>query len=233
MTLPFPLVYLLVISIAVLDWFAAARGWRRVHWFAKPGVMGALFGWLWLATGLQGPMLFFGLGVLFSLLGDILLEFRGQGWFLAGLAAFVCALLAYVIGFNIMPPVTDIFSILSAILVAILFARLYRRAADGLRASGQDPLRLPVLIYTLALALFMLSGWLTLFRPDWLPIPSLMTASGAVLFVVSNALLALDKFIPPPQGVSRRQRGPLRRLILYQAGQILLISGVVLNQLAS
>jgi uncharacterized membrane protein YhhN len=86
-------------------------------------------------------------------------------------------------------------------------------------------LRLPILIYTLTLALMLLSAWLTLFRPDWQSVPSLLAASGAALFVISDALPARNKFGMPGQ------RGPLMGLILYQIGQILLITGVTLNYL--
>lgn len=225
MALPLPVLYYLIILIAALDWVAVARRWRRVHVIAKAAVMALLFLWLYFSTGLHGQMLFFGVGVLFSLVGDVFLLFDGQGWFLWGLAAFLLALASYIIGFNITPPVTDLFSVISAILVAVLFARLYRRVAESLLASGQSRLRLPVLIYTLTLALMLLSAWLTLFRPDWQSVPSLLAASGAALFVISDALLAREKFGMPGQ------RGPLMGLILYQIGQILLITGVTLNYL--
>jgi hypothetical protein len=67
---------------------------------------------------------------------------------LAGLQ-FSLAQGAYVIGFNLTAPGTDLFGILTAILVAILMARLDRKAAADLIASGQGRLRLPVLAYTL------------------------------------------------------------------------------------
>ena len=60
----------------------------------------------------------------------------------------------------------------------------------------------------------VLSGWLTLFRPDWLPGASLLAAPGAALFVVAEVLLGQEKFVAPGQ------RGPLRGLILHQAGQV-------------
>jgi uncharacterized membrane protein YhhN len=219
--------------VAGLDWFALARGWRRVEVFTRPAVMGLLFVWVYFSTGLQGAMLYFGIGIIFSMVGDALLMREGQRPFLAGLAAFLMAQLAYIIGFNLTAPGTDLFGVLTAILVAILMARLYRRVAAGLIATGQGRLRLPVLAYTFALALMLLSALLTLFRPDWLPVPSLLAASGAALFVTSDALLARSRFAASPPGASPLMSSPLMIVILYQLGQMLLVVGVTLNYLGS
>jgi len=231
MTFPLPVLFVLAILTAALDWLAMARGWRRVEVFASPAVLGLLFLWVYLSTGLQGDMLYFGIGIILSLAGDVLLRRDGQGWLLSGLAAFLLAQIAYVLGFNLAAPGTDLFGVLTAILVAILMARLYRRVATDLIASGQSRLRLPVLACTFALALMLLSALLTLFRPDWLPVASLLAASGAALFVTSVALLARDTFTAPPQGASPAMSGRLGVAIMYLLGQMLLIAGVTLNYL--
>jgi uncharacterized membrane protein YhhN len=233
MTFPLPALFALAVMVAALDWFALARGWRRVEVFTRPAVMGLLFVWVYFSTGLQGAMLYFGIGIIFSMVGDALLMREGQRPFLAGLAAFLMAQLAYIIGFNLTAPGTDLFGVLTAILVAILMARLYRRAAAGLVASGQGRLRFPVLAYTFALALMLLSALLTLFRPDWLSVPSLLAASGAALFVTSDALLARSKFAASPPGASPLMSSPLMIVILHQLAQMLLIVGVTLNYLGS
>jgi uncharacterized membrane protein YhhN len=233
MTFPLPALFALAVMVAALDWFALARGWWRVEVFTRPAVMGLLFVWVYFSTGLQGAMLYFGIGIIFSMVGDALLMREGQRPFLAGLAAFLMAQLAYIIGFNLTAPGTDLFGVLTAILVAILMARLYRRAAAGLVASGQGRLRFPVLAYTFALALMLLSALLTLFRPDWLSVPSLLAASGAALFVTSDALLARSKFAASPPGASPLMSSPLMIVILHQLAQMLLIVGVTLNYLGS
>ena len=45
--------FLLVLTFlcAAVEWLAVAKGWRKVEYLAKPGVMAFLFGWLWLAGG--------------------------------------------------------------------------------------------------------------------------------------------------------------------------------------
>jgi uncharacterized membrane protein YhhN len=228
MTFPLPALFALTLLTAALDWLAIARGWRRVEVISRPAVMVLLFLWVYFSSGLQGEMLYFGVGLILSLVGDILLMREGQGPFLAGMAAFLLAQVAYVIGFNLSAPGTDLFGILTAILVAILMARLYRKATADLIASGQGRLRLPVLAYTFALALMLLSALLTLFRTDWLPVASLLAALGAALFLTSNVLLARSKFPAPPQGDSPVRSDRLRITILYHLGQMLLM-GVTLN----
>ncbi len=225
MTLPYPLLLLLTLAVAALDWFAVSRARRRIEYVAKPAVMVLLFIWLYLATGLQGAMLYFGLGLLFSMLGDLFLLFNGQGWFLAGLGAFLLAQLCYVVGFNLTPPGTNLFSIITAILVAVLASRIYRRLAAGLVASGQARLRAPVLAYILVISLMLVSALLTLFRPGWLGLPSLMAAAGAALFFTSDTLLGWKLFIAP------MKHSDLMIIISYHLGQLLLIAGVTLNYL--
>ncbi|MGZ9226210.1 MAG: lysoplasmalogenase family protein, partial [Anaerolineales bacterium] len=78
----------LAFIFASLEWLAVWKSWRRLEYFAKPAVMICLFLWLYASTGLQGNTLWFGLGILFSLAGDVLLMLPGERMFLLGLVAF-------------------------------------------------------------------------------------------------------------------------------------------------
>src|SRR5215475_5571703 len=98
--------------LAGLEIFALQKNLRRLEVVAKPAVMIALFLWLWTSVGLQGALLWFGLGVLFSLVGDMLLMMSLDRFFLPGLIAFLFAHVAYIIGLNMPVPEFSIWSIL-------------------------------------------------------------------------------------------------------------------------
>ena len=45
---------LLALIIAILDWIAVARKWKRIEYFAKPATMLALLAWVGINGGFQG-----------------------------------------------------------------------------------------------------------------------------------------------------------------------------------
>jgi alkenylglycerophosphocholine/alkenylglycerophosphoethanolamine hydrolase len=212
--------------VAVLDWFALARNLKTLEYFAKPGTMLLLLAWLWLATGFQGGMIWFALGLIFSLGGDIFLMLPRER-FIAGLVSFLLAHLAYIVGFNLIPPPLNLASLLIVVLVALPGILIYRRIRQGLAAHGQGQLALPVLVYSTVISVMLISALLTLIRPDseWLPGPALLASAGALLFFLSDTLLAWNKFLAPLPG------GRVLVHITYHLGQYALIVGAAANLL--
>ncbi len=199
---------------------AIYREKRRLEYFFKPAVMLCLLALLAPALAASLPLRWFALGLSFSLLGDLLL-IEPDRFFLYGLAAFLLAHLAYIIGFNLppMPPTALTFGL--AIFVGISVFPLIRRILLALRASGQRALRLPVQAYATVITLMLLSALLTIFRSDWTSRAALLAASGAILFVASDVVLAWNKFVQP------LARGRLVNILLYHLGQILLALGAL------
>jgi uncharacterized membrane protein YhhN len=73
------------------------------HWnTSKPGVTLALLAWLVSVGGWQGHLVWFAIGMAFSLAGDILLVLPKEQ-LISGIAAFLLAQIAYTIGFNDIP----------------------------------------------------------------------------------------------------------------------------------
>ena len=70
-------------------------------------------------------------------------------------------------------------------------------------------------------SLTLFSALMTLFRADWLPNSAYLASVGAILLVVSDMLLAWNKFVNPV----RSSRGRLVLMITYHLGQLALISG--------
>jgi len=216
---------ILVLAVAVVDWIAVAKGWKKVEYIAKPWTMAALF----LVLALVGrfsslPLILFGLGILFSLAGDVFLMFSDR-WFIPGLVSFLLAHVAYIIGFNLpLPVVSPTWALIVALVLAFSAARLLRPIVAGLAAKGQRKLIGPVVVYGVVITLMLLSAMLTLFRADWpSPVAAALAAIGAMLFFYSDAILAWIKFVAPIKN------GRMMNMITYHLGQIALIAGVLIQ----
>ena len=212
-----------VFAAAAVDWIAVAKGWKKVEYAAKPATLALLFVWLLIVSRLQGVLLWFGLGLLFSLAGDVFLMLSDR-WFILGLAAFLLAHLMYIAGFNIpLPDVSPVWSLGLAVVLGLSAARLLRRIVDGLAAKGLRRLVGPVLLYGMIITLMLLSAMLTLFRAEWKVLTALLVSAGAALFYFSDSFLAWDKFVVPIKN------GRLLNMVTYHLGQIALVVGAALQ----
>lgn len=204
---------------AMLDWLAVRRGWDRLGMSTKPAVMLAVLAWMFLdGPGLGGPLAFIFAGVVFSLAGDVLL-LPVFDRFLGGLAAFLLAHLAFIAGLNTTPPPLNFSTLLFAVVVALLAVRVYGRVRRAWLADGRERMVLPALLYAAALGGTLFSGLATLARPGWPPLAALLAASGAVLFAISDIVLAWNRFVGPIA------RARLKTRIPYQLGVIMIVAG--------
>ncbi len=213
----------LVFAAAITDWIAVARYWKKVEYAAKPATLILLFAWLFVVSNLQGVLFWFGLGLLFSLAGDVFLMFSDR-WFVLGLASFLLAHLMYIAGFNIpLPNVPPIWGIGLAIVLGLGSARLLQRIIAGLRSMGLRRLVGPVMLYGMIITLMLLSAVLTLLRLDWKALPALLVSLGAFFFYLSDVILAWNKFVRPIKN------GRVVNMVLYHLGQIGLIAGAAMQ----
>ena len=127
-------------------------------------------------------------GLIFSLAGDVFLMLPSDR-FIAGLASFLVGHLFYVAAFA-GEAVLDPLAMLLLIGFAGAFYALLHPHLDGLRA--------PVIVYVTAIVSM---AWLAIGR--WLGVGqlgALLGCIGAVLFVVSDAALAFNRFVRPFRG---------------------------------
>ena len=213
---------ILAIVFAGLEAFALSRKNLRLEFIAKPAVMLCLSAWLYLATGWRGAALWFGIGALLSLVGDVFLLWLDR-FFVFGLAAFLLAHLAYLVGFNTPLPPLSFWSLILGVIVGLSALRVMRRILTGIHASGESRMATPVLVYGVVITLMLLSALLTLSNTDWGALASACVAVGAFLFYVSDIVLAWNKFLTPIAN------GRVLNIALYHAGQFLLIAGVVMQ----
>ena len=213
--------FLAVLLIAA-DWTAVWQGWHRVNYLTKPAVLLLLSIWFWTVSVPDGPAIWFGLGLFFSLTGDVFFLFSHR-YFIYGLAAFLIAQVAYVIGFNCcLPPISASFWFLISAQVLVWVVMILAMVKNLSRNPNHRKLIIPVGIYTTAISAMLCSALWTLFRPDWTALASGLAASGALLFSCSDLLLALDRFIRPFSHARLWVR------VTYHLGQLALAAGVVL-----
>jgi uncharacterized membrane protein YhhN len=138
-------------------------------------------------------------GLILSALGDVLLEVPGR--FVAGLATFLCAHVAYTAAF-----VREERRL--RLERALPFAAWLLAAFVWIR-PGLGDLTVPVVVYMLAIGTMM---WRAAAR--WGAHPGATAALvGAILFGLSDTLIAVDRFHAPIPGA------PYAIILLYWAGQ--------------
>lgn len=212
---------ILAFVFAALEALALWKSWNKLEYLAKPAVMICLFAWLYFATGLQGLTFWFGVGILFSLAGDVLLMISLDRMFIFGLIAFLFAHLSYLAGFQNELRTVSFWSVLLIFIIAVNALRLMRRIISAMRANGQDRLVNPVILYSSVITLMLYAAMTTLSNPAWKAGASLLVGLGAFLFYLSDIILAWNKFVSPIKN------GRLLNIAAYHLGQIGLIAGVV------
>jgi uncharacterized membrane protein YhhN len=149
---------------------------------------------LWLHRAPSGPYRrWIAIGLLLSLLGDMLLEWPAD-LFVFGLGAFLLAHLAYLRAYlqesRQLAPL--------ALLVAVACGgSIFALLASG----GLGALLLPVACYALAISAML---WRALARlgTDLDRKSALLAAGGAALFVLSDSLIGINRFVSPFNGAS-------------------------------
>ncbi|HSV85690.1 MAG TPA: lysoplasmalogenase [Levilinea sp.] len=177
-------------ALAASDWVATAFGWRNVRLLTKPATLLVLIAWFIQAGG---PF-WFSLGLIFSLAGDVLLMLPAR-FFLGGLAAFLLAHVAYIIGFGLLPLPLHWGALLA--LIAVVAAGLFSmsKIRKGVRANpNSQKMLIPIQGYSLIISLMLFAALLTLMRPEWPLQAALFASVGAALFFISDSVLAYCRF---------------------------------------
>jgi alkenylglycerophosphocholine hydrolase len=212
---------ILALIFAGLEGLVVWKGWRRVEYIAKPVVILCLFISLFMGTGLQGNAFWFGLGLLFSLAGDMLLLYPHDRLFLAGLVAFLLTHICYLIGFRQQILAPTAWSLILLSIILLNGVRVLRRIAGSMRLKGQDRLVYPVIVYGLVISLMLAAAMSTISDPAWETGTAFLVSAGAFLLWISDLMLAWNRFVFPTKF------GNLPIIAAYQLGQILLTAGVI------
>jgi uncharacterized membrane protein YhhN len=174
---------LLSVLAAILYGYMAQwpASWRRT---AVKTLSIALLGVLARSTG--GPLLL-ALALMASASGDAALAAEEDRWFLPGLVAFLIAHLIYIalfatgsqgIAILAAEPLRGLWAVLIVIAAGALLAKLVPAVPAAMRA--------PVVVYALAIAAMGVMA---------VTVPGYGVAIGATLFIASDALLAVRKYL--------------------------------------
>ncbi len=133
------------------------------------------------------------LALLFSFLGDVLLMFqeRDSIFFLLGLSAFLIAHIFYIIFFHKVRVKENVKSNPWLLVVVVI----YYAALINLLSPYLFDMKIPVLVYGIVISfMFMLAMHMLFIKNktagQWMMV-------GALLFVMSDSILAIDKFYQP------------------------------------
>ncbi|MEN5237392.1 lysoplasmalogenase [Pseudomonas sichuanensis] len=193
---------LIAVAAAALYLYALACDNTLLGLLVKPIPVLALIAWL-STTPATPYRRWIMLGLAFSVLGDILLAIP-RDLFVFGLAAFLCAHLAYLRGYCSLTQRPAYPSLALALLVG--------GSLFGLLAShGLGPLLIPVALYALAIGCML---WRALACGG-------VAALGACAFVFSDSLIGIDRFVSPFAAAQ------YLIILLYWLGQWLITASVI------
>jgi uncharacterized membrane protein YhhN len=132
--------------------------------------------------------------LIFSWLGEITLQLTQfkESFFLVGLGSFLVTQLIYMVAFFITPGKNTLFFRKIYLLVPVLF---YGWWILCLLSEGLGDMKLPVTVYTVVILSMLLAA---INREKKVNRQSfLLVLAGAVLFVLSDSMLAVNKFVQP------------------------------------
>ena len=206
-------------AVILWDWLETARGEVKRRYVSKPLSMALIIAvFLTQFDDFSFPVWIFLAGMIFGLGGDIFLMFEGDGWFVAGLSSFLIGHIAYIIGFFFSDSVDSIvWAILLLIPVAVLVSGLMRRIIP----NAEKAMKAPVLVYGIVIGLMLYCTLTLILKPEWGLTAIVLAIAGGSLFVLSDSLLALDKFMAPKPAVFV--------MVTYHLAQIAIAASVVLQ----
>lgn len=204
---------LLSAAAALLYLFALEQpaSWKRSAVKTLPVLLLAF-----VALNRDGPALLVA-GLVLGAAGDFFLSRDGDNPFLAGLASFLLAHIAYVVlflGSGGGLPVLVGWHVVAALAIAAFSLSVLVLLMRHVPAN----MRMPVVAYCIAIVLMGLTALTT---GNW------MVIAGALLFMASDTLLALERFVLPE---TFGHRLPVRVAVwtFYYAAQLLITLGFVL-----
>ena len=175
-----------------------------------------------------GMLAYLVLGALvFSWFGDVLLMLQGmlEGLFIFGLAAFLIAHLFYIAAYRKAVESHTEGNQGNFIRTRIVFLIVVGAALIYLLYPNLGELLIPVIFYTVVIISMAIAGVLRKGRTSNKSF--IMVYSGALLFIMSDSMLAINKFMDPLVQAS------LMIMATYIAAQLLIVKGLLAHENAT
>ena len=219
--IPFALLFWFVVAADIMG--VAAGGIPLLHYIAKPLLMPVL-----LIYGLAVPMhrenqvsakRYIIAGLFFSWLGDVFLLFenRHQLFFILGLVCFLTTHILYIIYFLKIKSATV--SLLKKQPLLPLLVNAYGIALVWLLYPHLGDLKIPVMVYATVICTMLVCSLHVFLKVN--PPANWYFLSGALLFVCSDSLLAINKFYQPFSYAG------ILIMLTYCAAQYFIVSGFI------
>ena len=210
--------FLIIFFLIVVIHLASLYGeWTRLELLTKPMLVLSLLGYYLVNASFRSALFILALG--FCCLGDSLLLFQhgDERFFMLGLGSFLIAHIFYILSYRQHGHSSD--GAVGTLKARLAFPVVL--AGAGLVVvllPSLGALKVPVMLYSLVLTLMVVSAILRLGRTNaasfW------MVFSGALLFMVSDSLIAINKFLNPVANAS------LWIMVTYCAAQLLIVEGI-------
>jgi uncharacterized membrane protein YhhN len=207
------------ILIATSELISVSFNMPLLHSISKPLIMITLM--VYYILSVPARNIFFMAALACCWLGDVLLMFQqDELFFIGGLVAFLLGHILYVICFRQMRFNNEAGGLLNTQKIRFAFPIIL--AGTGLVTilfPHLGALKIPVMFYALALTIMVLQA---LFRFGFTSKKSfVLIFVGALFFMVSDSLLAINKFMQPMPMAS------LGIMATYMVAQFLIVEGVV------
>lgn len=210
----------LFLIVGAAELLALQRGWNVLHLIAKPLIVLSLIGHYWNFSTARSMV--FVIALLFCWAGDVFLLFDGgtSSFFLFGLVSFLIGHVLYILSYRYFRWRDTRHALLGT--QKVRFALPILLAGTGLVVvlyPSLGDLKIPVMIYALVLTLMVLNA---VFRYGRTSSASFWYAFvGAVLFMISDSLLAINKFMNPLPQAS------LLIMLSYMGAQYFIVEGML------
>jgi uncharacterized membrane protein YhhN len=209
--------YFLVVSIFYLSLILV--GQENVAWYFKP----LLLPFLIIATYESKPFeskKWLLLGLFFSWIGDIILMFadKGELYFIFGLVSFLVAHLQFIVLFIKQKPETN-YKKNSFFWIGFLATLAYLASLLLLLFPTLGDLKIPVFVYAATISLMLIEAIKGYF--SWQKPTNAVILIGAIFFVTSDSILAINKFYSPLPSAS------FLIMFTYIVAQYLITSGIL------
>lgn len=181
--------------ILVADLVAVRGQYKMAEYFFKPLIIIWLMAWFvlqlrYIRNRLKKWIIF---ALFFSWLGDVLLMFHDDHslFFLLGLSSFLIAHIFYIIFFHFV----RIREMIKSRWYLLMIVALYYAIIIAILSPYLGDMKLPVRIYAVVISFMFLLAMHMLFIKN--KTTGLWVMAGALLFVISDSLLAFNKFYQP------------------------------------
>ncbi len=214
-----PLLVIIFWIVAVADIAGIAAGYTTLHFITKPLLMPLLIVWVAISQNPISGKALIVTGLFFSWFGDIFLLFenRNQFFFITGLVCFLTTHIFYSIYFlkiNSTKP-----SLLRKQPLFVILVVVYGFSLVWFLFPFLNNLKIPVIIYAAVICNMLLCSLHVFFKAA--PPANLLYVTGAIFFVCSDSVLAINKFYSPFAAA------PALIMLTYCAAQFFIVKGYI------